>query len=1038
MAFYNKDQINWLINGELNSGTDDPNVGDGNMNRAAKQIWENTVENDILTTGLETAAPLVTPLAFLDFSDTPATFFDSALLKVSTDGTTVFFGDNPTVTIPSVFVYGGSTTFDPQNSQYIISSDSWTFKTDTAGLLSNIPNAFYNNIIYNFSNLSLEAVNYEVNTDVWSSGVLYSGSFASNMSDSGGTTANNSGYVLGTIDSGSIGPATKTFLNYKFDYSTTTWILNQDTTNVGICHSGNSVGTISNVIYNIGGYNGVVNYSGSNYSYNPLTQNYSEKTAQLTGSSGSSDFVLGTTFYINGGSTNAQTYSSDNQGYNSSTDSWTALTSLSQGKLFSIGSNDGSGNVGYCIGGTNGVSTLDDMEEYDPGLDSWTLKTASPIPRAEAQASYGAAPDNTSVGSGDEKLYIIGGQNDSTSEFGLNEEFNPTAETIAVKSSTGFTSRHSGTSQGVDNLVYCLYGFNSSATPVSLLTNHEAYDSALDGWSSLTNPATGVTQGSSSSIVDQTIYHFLGFDGGSQTQLNQSISYDISGDSFSIGAIPGFLTSVVYANAESVNTNVFLIGGITNFLSVLANTNQNQKLDTVGNSWSSVSTYSSPARSHVASFESINKIYIAGGLSGVGSVLSVEQVTDEYNPNSDSWVSKSGMGSSNAVYSGKADTSGGQGYQFYGRKSDGLNHIATNAIQKYDPTGDSWSVVSPTPTPTPSRFDTMVSTADTSASTTPPPPPPPTTGEQFYLLAGSDTFDPSVQYNQEYDDGLDSWSQRASIPTSPQTLASGQGVSTAGHSDEIFLVNGENNTPFYYAHSSYTISLDQYSTGASWPQPINPRTWGGMTSSTTQLTNTLFQGNSTAPVTPVTGIDSFSLSTDTWSITGTLGNGAFDPVVTGNRDTKAWIIGGDNTSAFFKGRVNHEYNMVSLSNSLIPDLIVARSGHSGAYANNAVYIFHGDTIPVSGSSDTLKMDTSTYAWTYQTSVPTVASYSAAGASRTFDNIRVMGGVFGFSWRDSNSKYSPLSDSWTSDATIQAFPSTPSGYGRAYGKLEVGL
>jgi len=98
----------------------------------------------------------------------------------------------------------------------------------------------------------------------------------------------------------------------------------------------------------------------------------------------------------------------------------------------------------YVIGGFNGVSPLDVVEEYDPIGNTWTTRT--PMPTARSLVAAGAV---------DGKIYVVGGYNGMTTV----EAYDPAADSWTTETSMP-NARRNLAAAVVDGVVYLIGGHN--------------------------------------------------------------------------------------------------------------------------------------------------------------------------------------------------------------------------------------------------------------------------------------------------------------------------------------------------------------------------------------------------------------------------------------------------------------------------------------------------------------------------------------------------------------------------------------------------
>ena len=235
------------------------------------------------------------------------------------------------------------------------------------------------------------------------------------------------------------------------------------------------------------------------------------------------------------------------------TDSWTAKAAMHEArgglgvakvndKIYAIGGSTRKGLPPY-VGGIVGTN-----EEYDPTIDTWTVKTSMPTPRS----------DFTTIVY-QNKIYCIGGTTSSSSSNGLplntrvNEVYDPATDTWETKTPMP-TQRDFFAAVVYQNKIYCIGGTTGSnyTTGYPLYTGlHEVYDPATDTWETKTPmPTAKVVE---ANVVNGKIY-LIG--GAPNNTLNQV--YDPSTDSWNIKAP---MPTEAYGASVIVDNKIYVIGG---------------------------------------------------------------------------------------------------------------------------------------------------------------------------------------------------------------------------------------------------------------------------------------------------------------------------------------------------------------------------------------------------------------------------------------------------------------------------------------------
>jgi N-acetylneuraminic acid mutarotase len=137
------------------------------------------------------------------------------------------------------------------------------------------------------------------------------------------------------------------------------------------------------------------------------------------------------------------------------------------GKIYSWGGTDGDGTQ-------FGVVRLRDNDEYDPAGDSWAARTDLPIP-ARDKIMGGA-----SVGG---KGYVVGGASSELSgqHTGMDDcdEYNPATDSWTSKADSGLNRAMLAVTQSSDGLVHA---FGGSHLTTFWSQSHQCYDPSTDSW----------------------------------------------------------------------------------------------------------------------------------------------------------------------------------------------------------------------------------------------------------------------------------------------------------------------------------------------------------------------------------------------------------------------------------------------------------------------------------------------------------------------------------------------------------------------------
>jgi N-acetylneuraminic acid mutarotase len=211
--------------------------------------------------------------------------------------------------------------------------------------------------------------------------------------------------------------------------------------------------------------------------------------------------------------------------------------SVVDGKIYAIGGADalapmnGDNRHSYSYAGLN--------EEYNPATDSWSNKTAMPMPLR----SFGVAVHQN-------EIYCFSNR--------TTEVYNPADDTWTIKQGMPHPRINVG-AEAVNGKIYVFGG--RTGGPSTTVGVNDVYDPLTDTWATkaaMPYPATEVA----SAVVGEKIYVFGGQDeykvNGTMT-LSTTQIYDTATDSWSLGAS---LPQGVWMAAAGVNEKaIYVIGG---------------------------------------------------------------------------------------------------------------------------------------------------------------------------------------------------------------------------------------------------------------------------------------------------------------------------------------------------------------------------------------------------------------------------------------------------------------------------------------------
>ncbi|RKX68708.1 hypothetical protein DRP43_05225 [candidate division TA06 bacterium] len=278
------------------------------------------------------------------------------------------------------------------------------------------------------------------------------------------------------------------------------------------------------------------------------------KTSMTTGRKGLATEVVNGKIYAIGGYRGS--YSSANEEYNPVTNLWITKASMPTAR-YCFASGVVNGKI-YAIGGRGNSGCLQKNEEYDPVTDTWdTTKALLPTTR-----------ENMLHEVIDGKIYVIGGDIDYSTVFSVNEEYNPTADTVGgtpwVTKASIPTARYGFASGVVNGTIYAIGGGDSPSTYSSANEEYNPQADTVGGipWVTKTSITTA-RKNIASGVVDGKIYAIGGWNG---SNLSVNEEYDPIADT--TGGTPwttrtSMPTERNGVSAAVVNNKIYAIGGYT-------------------------------------------------------------------------------------------------------------------------------------------------------------------------------------------------------------------------------------------------------------------------------------------------------------------------------------------------------------------------------------------------------------------------------------------------------------------------------------------
>lgn len=189
-------------------------------------------------------------------------------------------------------------------------------------------------------------------------------------------------------------------------------------------------------------------------------------------------FSIGNKGYVGTGYNSNNVRLSDWWEYNQSTNTWTQKASLTTAR-FSAASFVANGKGYVCLGGgTSGFLT--DLQEFDPVGNTWTYKANFP-----GNGRYGSASFSVN-----NKGYVCGGNLGSATGPYTNDlyEYDPVTDTWTLKASFSGTNRYASRAFTLNQKGYVFNGLNGYGNNMSQYFNDMwAYDPSNDTWTQKAN-----------------------------------------------------------------------------------------------------------------------------------------------------------------------------------------------------------------------------------------------------------------------------------------------------------------------------------------------------------------------------------------------------------------------------------------------------------------------------------------------------------------------------------------------------------------------
>lgn len=226
--------------------------------------------------------------------------------------------------------------------------------------------------------------------------------------------------------------------------------------------------------------------------YNPLTNTWIKKKDLNEARNRASATVIDGKIYVTGGTAGSKVLNSV-EIYDSNKDEWTLGTPLP--KNISGHSSENIDGKLLIIGGFNFINNAsNEVYEYDPATNSWSMKASLNIPRRYI---------DTTVLNG--KVYVVGGINDTEGLLNSTEEYDFTLDKWVLKKEMP-TKKWGVSFVSLNNELYAIGGYTISASVSGNATNMvDKYNPLTDTWSKV--PAMNTYRGMTGAIsLDGAIY----------------------------------------------------------------------------------------------------------------------------------------------------------------------------------------------------------------------------------------------------------------------------------------------------------------------------------------------------------------------------------------------------------------------------------------------------------------------------------------------------------------------------------------------------
>ncbi|WP_436867042.1 Kelch repeat-containing protein [Bacillus fungorum] len=598
----------------------------------------------------------------------------------------------------------------------------------------------------------------------------------------------------------------------EYDPETNKW---SNKANMPTARTDLGVAVVDNKIYAIGGYRGnAFTYRGATNIvevYDPTTNSWSTTTSMPVALSGGGTVACNNKIYVVGGLTGQLQAISTVQEYDPTTHTWSMKKNMPYA-LHHVGVTVLNDKI-YAVGGGQNSARYNYLQEFDPNTNTWTNKAGMKVARNTLSAS---------VLNG--KIYAIGGS--VTGEIVKTvETYDPTTNTWSQIADLN-KARWGSISVTMDNQIYVIGGgaFQGKTTPVN----------SIEVYSALPNVPTNLSgrSGDRKNIL-------------TWTSVNNATSYNVKRSTNKGGPYTTIATDVT----DTSYTDLYVENGKTYFYTVSA---KNRAGESENSNEISLTLFEGRVGAGVAKVN--GKFYVIGGASG----STVSNVVQEYDPNTNKWSNKANMPTARtdlgvAVVDNKIYAIGGyRGNAFaYGG--------ATNIVEVYDPTTDSWLTTMSMPV--------ALSGGGTVAL-----------NNKIYVVGGLTGQLQAISTVQEYDPATHTWSMKKNMPYALHHV----GVTVLN--DKIYAVGGGQNSARYNYLQEYDPNTNTWTNKAGMKVARN-------TLSASVLNGKIYAIGGSATGEIVKTVETYDPTTNTWSQIADLNKARWGSISV-TMDNQIYIIGG--------------------------------------------------------------------------------------------------------------------------------------------------